>query len=195
MERFGTMSAIFIYLLAGLLYPQDRGGNDGRIDRIGRPKEKPSVPSVVENPPEAPVRGNRLEEPEREPKNICGDVVIPPQRTIVYTSYKEDGIAHLENGNYYEAIAIFSQVLEKNPKDLDLYFLLGSAELKYGMYDEAIKHFTYYLKFFDDDAEAWFRRGLAFLFFGERESARKDFDTADKSGHLKARNYKLKIEN
>ncbi len=88
------------------------------------------------------------------------------------------GIAHLNIGDYREAIKYFTEILKMDPENAEAYYNRGTAyvELKHKML--AIRDFTKAIKINPKYTEAYIARGRVFLEMKNYKKAFKDFQKA-----------------
>lgn len=90
--------------------------------------------------------------------------------------YLDKGNRHLAQGQFDEAIAAYTRVIELDPEYAIAYSNRGEAYYSIGEYDEAIADYTKAIK---RDSEFWlayYRRGLAYESKGEYEKAASDYE-------------------
>lgn len=88
------------------------------------------------------------------------------------------GNAHLENGEWAEAIADYSEFLRLNPKNSEAYKNRGHAFCQEGEYDEAIVDFTKVIQLNPQDSNAHCKRGFAQFKKGHFLKAIDDYNQA-----------------
>jgi tetratricopeptide (TPR) repeat protein len=90
--------------------------------------------------------------------------------------YLDKGSRHLAQGQFDEAIAAYTKVIELDPGYALAYSNRGEAYYSIGEYDKAIADYT---KAIELDPEFWlayYRRGLAYESKGEYEKAASDYE-------------------
>jgi tetratricopeptide (TPR) repeat protein len=90
--------------------------------------------------------------------------------------YLDKGNRHLAQGQFDEAIAAYTKVIELDPGYALAYSNRGEAYYSIGEYDKAIADYT---KAIELDPEFWlayYRRGLAYESKGEYEKAASDYE-------------------
>jgi tetratricopeptide (TPR) repeat protein len=90
--------------------------------------------------------------------------------------YSDKGNRHLAHGQFDEAIAAYTKVIELDPGSVLAYSNRGEAYYSIGEYDKAIADYT---KAIEMDPEFWlvyYRRGLAYESKGEYEKAASDYE-------------------
>jgi tetratricopeptide (TPR) repeat protein len=94
-------------------------------------------------------------------------------------SHLNAGKKALENNEYDEAIAEFTQAIKLKPDYAEAYFWRGSAYAdNNGMYDEAILDFDEAIRLKPDYAEAYFEKGEVYAYRGETADAITQFTDA-----------------
>lgn len=104
-------------------------------------------------------------------------------------SQKDRGKELLGNLNYSAALDLFLKYLTDNPKDIELYYLIGLTEVYLENYNDALEDLNFYISFFDDDGEAYYQRGITKLFLGMRKEAQDDLTISDQLGCKKAYSF------
>ncbi len=94
------------------------------------------------------------------------------------TGWEDKGTAHLEKGEYDQAISEFNKALEINPRDANAYFNRGLAYHNKGQYDQAISDYTKALEINPGFAEAYNNRGFTCGLKGQFDQAISDLNKA-----------------
>ena len=90
--------------------------------------------------------------------------------------YLDKGNRHLVQGQFDEAIAAYTKVIQLDPESVTAYSNRGEAYYAIGEYDKAIADYT---KAIEMDSEFWlayYHRGLAYESKGEYEKAASDYE-------------------
>lgn len=90
----------------------------------------------------------------------------------------QQGLKASEEGNYSEAISLFSKHLEKNSKDELAYFNRGKVYGKLKEYKQEITDYTTALQLNPDFADAYKYRGTAYRHLDEYQDAVRDYTLA-----------------
>ena len=78
---------------------------------------------------------------------------------------------------YDEAIAYFSQILNRNPQNIQALRARANAFKEVDLYDEVVKDYTTLIEI-NPDATAYNRRGIAYEHIKDWNNAVKDYDKA-----------------
>ncbi|MBX3042665.1 MAG: tetratricopeptide repeat protein [Candidatus Kapabacteria bacterium] len=92
----------------------------------------------------------------------------------------ESGDAAFFARNYDKAIAEYTKILQKDPKDAYALYKRGVAFLYTNNFDAAINDFNHALDINGDDPDSFNNRGLALSYKGDLEKAIEDFNRAIK---------------
>lgn len=88
------------------------------------------------------------------------------------------GAALVGLNKFDEAVKVFSQAIELNPKDEGTIYNRALCYLRMGQFDSAIKDLDYVLTLDDDWAWAYYHRGVAYEQLGNLSKATEDIKTA-----------------
>lgn len=88
------------------------------------------------------------------------------------------GLSSLKSGNYTEALAAFTKVLEAEPDNAIAYNGRGAVNHKMGNYDAAIKDYTRAIALNENYANAYNNRGVAWYQKGDDDRALADYNKA-----------------
>jgi tetratricopeptide (TPR) repeat protein len=92
--------------------------------------------------------------------------------------YSARGEAYSRKGDYYRAIADFTEAIRLSPRDADAHNLRGVAYHAWGDYDEAIDDFTESIHIDSTKPEYYGNRGNAYCGTGDNDKAVADFTEA-----------------
>ncbi len=92
--------------------------------------------------------------------------------------YVNQGVDHLQNGRYDQAIADYTKALEKDPRLVEAYTNRGLAHEAKGQLDQAIADYTKALGINPQEASAYVSRGYAYHAKGQYKRAIGDFTKA-----------------
>lgn len=108
----------------------------------------------------------------------------------------EQGIDRIEQGNYQEAINIFTEVIEQHPREPAPYINRGIAHQKLGNYEDAIEDYQQALQYDPENGLAYLNWGIVHYEQQDYEEAAKKIDraTALLKKHLKAANIQNDVE-
>jgi tetratricopeptide (TPR) repeat protein len=90
--------------------------------------------------------------------------------------FLDKGNRHLAQGQFDEAIAAYTKVIELDPESVIAYSNRGEAYYSIGEYDKAMADYT---KAIEMDSEFWlayYHRGLAYESKGEYDKAASDYE-------------------
>ena len=90
--------------------------------------------------------------------------------------YLDKGNRHLAQGQFDEAIAAYTKVIELDPESVIAYSNRGEAYYSIGEYDEAIADYTRAIEMDPEFWLAYYHRGLAYESKGEYEEAASDYE-------------------
>ncbi|MFN6563852.1 MAG: tetratricopeptide repeat protein [Nostoc sp. ChiSLP01] len=108
--------------------------------------------------------------------------------------YLKLGDECFNKGEYANAIASYSKVLEADRGDGDLYYKRGLAHYQIGDYDAAIADYSQAIQMNINDAKYYNKRGLAFYQIGRLEEAINDYTQAIRINPNLAVAYKNRAE-
>ena len=91
-------------------------------------------------------------------------------------AYKQQALAAAQKGDYDKALAEFSQAIQADPKDPELYNNRGGIYTFKGRYDLALADFNQALQLKPRYANAYYNRGLAYYHQKLHEKAIADFN-------------------
>ena len=90
--------------------------------------------------------------------------------------YLDKGNRHLAQGQFDEAIAAYTRVIELDPESVIVYGNRGEAYYSIGEYDKAIADCTKAIEMAPEFWLAYYHRGLAYESKGEYEKAASDYE-------------------
>ena len=82
-----------------------------------------------------------------------------------------------DSANEY-AIKMYTEDIQKNPKDANAYFMRGSIYNLNKQIDKAIEDFSMYIRLEPNDQRGHLNRGIAYRDIGQYDKAIKDFNKA-----------------
>lgn len=85
---------------------------------------------------------------------------------------------YLHEGQFGEAVAEFTRVIQLDPNQTDAYYSRAVANSLQGRYSEALGDYDFVLSQQPDFVDALYNRGLAYALIGENDSAITDFNRA-----------------
>ena len=88
----------------------------------------------------------------------------------------KEGEQAYNSGGYGKAIALFTQVLERDPDHLNAYLQRGFCHSLQREYDAAVADFTAVIQRKNDHLWAYTSRGSAYSRLGKHDLAMRDFD-------------------
>jgi tetratricopeptide (TPR) repeat protein len=103
--------------------------------------------------------------------------------------YSNRGDGYLDNGNYDQAIAEYTQAIELDPSLTSYYYNRGLAYRGKADYENAKSDFSQVIKMNPEDGEAYYQRGLNYSTKGDFELAVADYTKAIQFGSEKAYAY------
>ena len=106
---------------------------------------------------------------------IAAQDLASPQKDGTEALFKEGQLAY-GNGGYAKAIALFTEVLQRNPDELNAYLQRGFCHSLLREYDLAISDFTALISRKNDHLWAYTSRGSAYEKLGRHDLALSDFD-------------------
>jgi tetratricopeptide (TPR) repeat protein len=115
---------------------------------------------------------------------------LPPERAITGCSevirgdaqavwaYGNRALVYDDKKDYARALADFTQAIELNPKQADIYIARGMTYGHMGDYNRAIADYTRGIEINPRDAGFYVLRGMAYRSSGEHDRANADFRVA-----------------
>ncbi|MBI4641081.1 MAG: tetratricopeptide repeat protein [Candidatus Tectomicrobia bacterium] len=98
-------------------------------------------------------------------------------------AYNNQGLTHWQFGQYDQAIASYTKVLEIDPRFAEAYNNRGVAYHDKGQYDQAITDFNRALKINPEDPKIYKNRALAYHFKLEYEKTSEDLSKLQHLGY------------
>ncbi len=153
------------------------------IDTLRKDREKTKELEEIREKSEALLKENErlrqeLATAKGEEKKKEAEAYNKNIKELDAAEWFEKGVAAYTVGNYAEALAAFSKVLELIPQYKKAYLARGVAYDKLGNYNQAIKDFDKAIELNPEDADVYVGRGLLYGKHGNMNQAIKDFNKA-----------------
>ncbi|MBZ0287619.1 MAG: tetratricopeptide repeat protein, partial [Anaerolineae bacterium] len=101
-----------------------------------------------------------------------------PDTDVQAAALAEQGNAHLDRGQYAEAVEAYTQALSLNPDDGLLYHYRGFTYGRMEQYERAIADYSKAIELLPDYTYAYGNRGFAYNQLGQIDKAIADYDKA-----------------
>ena len=116
--------------------------------------------------------------PDSAPSGSNAEGGADPKQKIAIANLLYEGMVHIENARYNEAVPILEEVLNQEPNALTAYLLLGRAYVTLREYQKAIAPLQHVVKLAPNNSFAHYELGCALVKTGQWNEAAPQFEAA-----------------